>query len=304
LTRLPRTLGEASARPRPERFSLSGPSARLDPRTHAFRPDIADLTLAGRLFAPHYARAEHCGCIAEAVMVRAKPSHQAPATSQLVFGEGFALLDRAAGWAWGHCLHDGYVGYVPAEALGPPPPVTHRVTVPLALVFAGPDIKAPIIATRPIGARLAGREEEAFLCLDEGYVPLRHVAVLQANATDPVEVAARLIGAPYRWGGRGCGGVDCSGLVQRALDLCGQLAPRDSDMQRAQLGRSLGDEEPLRRGDLIFFPGHVGFMADGENLLHANAHWMRTVVEPLRDVIARLEPTHERPVLDRKRLMP
>jgi cell wall-associated NlpC family hydrolase len=298
----PRTLRDTCGTPRPEGFRLEGPSRRPDPRTHAYRPDIADITLAGVLFAPHYARAENCRCIADAATLRPQPSPDAPAISQLVHGEGFALIDKAGGWAWGRCLHDDYVGYLRADALGPMQAPTHRVTAQLALVFANPDIKAPVLKALAIGAQIAGTEEDGYLRIDEGYIHARHVAPLSAVAADPVAVAERMLGAPYRWGGRGAEGVDCSGLIQRALELAGIDAPRDSDMQRDQLGEALPDGAPLRRGDLVFFPGHVGFMLDEAQLLHANAYWMSTVIEPLADVVARLKPTHAQPITARKRI--
>jgi len=236
------------------------------------------------------------------VTLRARPSDTAPASSQLVHGENFALIDKAGDWAWGRCVHDDYVGYLPASALGPTQAATHRVVAPLALVFANPDIKAPVVASRAIGARVAGSAEDGFLRVDDGYIHLRHVAPLDEVAADPVAVAERLLGAPYRWGGRGADGIDCSGLVQRALELAGIAAPRDTDMQRDLLGDALADAAPLRRGDLIFFPGHVGFMVDGERLIHANAYWMSTVIEPLDAVVARLAPTHDKPITTRKRI--
>jgi hypothetical protein len=298
----PRSSRGKCVTPRPEGFRLEGPSQRPDPRTHAYRPDIADITLAGVLFAPHYARAENCRCVAEAATIHARPSKEAPAISQLVHGEGFALIDSAGGWAWGRCLHDDYVGYLRADALGPMRPPTHRVIAPLALVFANADIKAPVVQALPIGAQVAGEEQDGFLRIDAGYIHRRHVADLATVETDPVSVAERLIGAPYRWGGRGADGIDCSGLVQRALELAGIAAPRDSDMQRDQLGALLPEDATLRRGDLIFFPGHVGFMLDGAHLLHANAYWMSTVIEPLADVVERLKPTHPAPIVARKRI--
>jgi len=299
----PRISRGRSVTPRPEGFRLEGPSQRPDPRTHAYRPDIADIALAGVLFAPHYARAELCRVVADAVTIRARPSNDAPAISQLVHGEGFDMIDKAGGWAWGRCAHDDYVGYVRADALGPAHTPTHRVTAPLALVFANPDIKAPVVKALPIGAQVAGVEEDRFLRIDEGYIHQRHVAPLEAVEADPVAVAERMIGSPYLWGGRGGGGVDCSGLIQRAFELAGKAAPRDSDMQRDRFGEPLPDGAPLRRGDLVFFPGHVGLMADAERLLHANAFWMSTVIEPLSDVVDRLKPTHAQPIIARKRII-
>jgi hypothetical protein len=88
----------------------------LDPRVHAFRSDLADISLAGQLFAPHYARPVSRLCVA-ATAVRADPSEQAETLFELPAGEEFALLDVTGGWAWGYRRSDHRVGYLPAKAL-------------------------------------------------------------------------------------------------------------------------------------------------------------------------------------------
>lgn len=235
-------------------------------------------------------------------MLREAPTPDARAVSQLLPGEGFAVVDRSRDWAWGYGIHDNYVGYVPFAALDEPFEPTCRITSPAALLFAAPDIKSAVIAVLPIGARMTGAEENNFVATPSGFVHRRHIAPIAVDESDPVTIAERLLGMPYLWGGRGGGGIDCSGLVQLALGLCGIVAPRDTDQQRDALGEEIAGDDDLRRGDIIFFPGHVGFMADGERLIHANAHWMAVTVEPLADVVARLKPNHDKPVLARRRL--
>ncbi|WP_246152697.1 C40 family peptidase [Sphingomonas montanisoli] len=242
-------------------------------------------------------------CIAPAAMMRSAAHPESAAVSQLLHGEGFAVLDLAQGWAWGYSLHDHYVGYVEASALGDPITADHVVIAREAIVFAGPSIKAAALATLPFASRLSGKIDGNFLALaDGGFVHARHVAPFDVRQDDPVAIAEAMIGAPYLWGGRGAGGIDCSGLVQIALAATGTAAPRDTDQQRTQTGDELPEEARLRRGDLIYFPGHVGMMVDEERLIHANAHWMAVTVEPLADVTARLKPDHDRPILSRRRL--
>ena len=219
-------------------------------------------------------------------MLRLAPDDDAVAVSQLVQGEAFAVVDQSCGWAWGYGLHDQYVGYIRADALGPTGTATFVVTAALAPLFAGPDIKAAVRGGLTIGARIPGDACGDFIETSGGFVHRRHAMPVDAIEADPAMVAERLLGAPYLWGGRGGGGIDCSGLVQRALGLAGVPAPRDSDQQRA-LGSEIDAAAPLARGDIILFPGHVGLMVDETRLIHANAHWMAVTIEPLDTVVAR-----------------
>lgn len=289
--------------PNRTRFHLDGRSVKLDRRVNAVRGDLADFSLAGVLFAPHYAKAEPMHCLSAAAFVREAGAADARAASQLLPGETFHLLDVTGGWAWGFCDHDGYVGYVERTALGVGAlSPTHYVTARSAPVFAQADIKSPVVGSLPTGARIAGTAEGNFILTEAGAVHVRHVLPLGAFEEDWVAAAERQIGQPYVWGGRGAGGIDCSGLVQLALGQAGVKVPRDSDLQRESIGDALEDEAPLQRGDVIFFPGHVGIMVDAVNMLHANAYWMTTLIEPLDDVIARLKPDHDQPVLTRQRV--
>jgi cell wall-associated NlpC family hydrolase len=267
----------------------------LDDRVHAYRRDIADIALAGQVIAPHYARPLMRTCGIRPALMRYKPSDDGVIGSELLPGEQFAVLEIAGGWAWGYSRHDHYVGYVEAIALTDPVAPTHLVTAAHAPIYAEPDVNAAVLATLPMGARVHGQAEDGFLQTEFGHLPSTDVREVGAIENDPVAVAQRLTGSPYLLGGRTSTGIDCSGLVQLSLALCGVPAPRDSDQQRV-LGTALADDAPLQRGDLVFFEGHVGFMLDGEQLLHATAHAGSVVIEPLAAVDAR------NPIQERRRL--
>lgn len=276
-----------------------------DARTHAWRADIADAALEGRVESAHFVHpVPHRLTGGAARMMRLKPDHGSVAVSELLPGERFDVLHSDGGWAWGYSAHDRYVGYIEADALRTDAPArTHRTTVPTALAFSRPDIKSDVLYTLPMNAEIAAEVyDEAFLRTTRGvFIHKRHVGDIGTFASDPVAVAALFAGSPYKWGGRTQAGIDCSGLVQIALEACGIACPRDSDLQAAALGRAL-EGDGYRRGDLVFFPGHVGIMIDGARLLHANAFFMATVVEPLADVTARLRPRHEQPITAVRRL--
>ena len=291
-----------NAPPEPIRFKLDGRSVKLDTRIHAARGDLADLALAGVLFSAHYARAVELTCIAAGTPVLASDTPKAQAVSELLRGESFHALDVTADWAWGFCGHDGYVGYVRREALDAREMMNSRVITGTAPLFSAADIKSPIADYWPRGAQFEAEPQGDFFACADGFVHRRHAAAIDAPAGDWVAVAEYYLGQPYVWGGRGHRGVDCSGLVQVALGQCGIKAPRDTDLQREGIGSPLPSDASLRRGDFVFFPGHVGIMTDERNMIHANAHWMSVVIEPLADVVDRLAADHPEPVTARRRI--
>lgn len=234
--------------------------------------------MAGRLFAPHYAAPllRACGIIATPVL--REPADGA-AVSELLPGEGFAVLDLNAGWAWGYCLADHRVGYVEAIELVEPLEATHIVVEAQAPIQAGPDPLAATLSHLPMGSRLHGEVRGALLEFEGGFLPLSYLRPVGEREEDPVAVAQRLLGAPYRQGGRTCHGVDCSGLIQLALQLCGVDAPRDVQEQR-ELGNALPDDAPLKRGDLLFCENHVGMMVDDRMAIQVSRESQKVSVEP------------------------
>ena len=226
--------------------------------------------------------------------LRHAPSPDAPLDTEALKGERVTVYETEEGWAHGRLETDGYVGYLPASALGPPGPApTHKVAALRTLVFPGPSIKLPPLEALPLGARLAvARIEGPFaITASGGYVPARHLALPDAMESDFVAVAERFLGAPYLWGGKTSLGLDCSGLVQVALAACGVASPRDSHVQEQALGKLLAastDISKLRRGDLLFWKGHVAIVRDEATLIHANAFHMAVAIEPIAEAITRI----------------
>jgi cell wall-associated NlpC family hydrolase len=227
--------------------------------------------------------------------LRRAPSPDAPLDTEALKGERVTVYESTEeGWAWGQLAADGYVGYIPAGALREPGPApTHKVAALRTLVFPGPSAKLPPVEALPLGCRLAvARVEEPFaVTASGGYVPARHLAAIDSAERDFVAVAERFLGAPYLWGGKTSLGLDCSGLLQVALTACGVPCPRDADMQEKALGQPLApplDLSMLRRGDLIFWKGHVAIVRDAATLVHANAFHMAVALEPMVQAIGRI----------------
>lgn len=275
----------------------------LDRRLHAFRPDLADRRLVDRVQAENYVSGQdHVVCTPTA------PIHKTPdATSTMeteaLMGEVFSVFDRSGDWCWGQLGSDNYVGYLPAGSLTPKEHAVStdtQIIVQRSFVYPEAELRAPPLMQLSMGARLRvtgmaekrGTHYQLVTLPDgrEGAVIARHVQSLDTPMDDWVSLAEQFLYVPYLWGGRSSIGIDCSALVQIARLTAGKPTLRDSDMQ-GKMGRKLAltaDFSGLRRGDLIFWPGHVAIMLDSDNIIHANGFHMATAIEPLARAEARI----------------
>jgi cell wall-associated NlpC family hydrolase len=267
----------------------------FDPRLTPARPELAARHLQGHVSAARFADGVAWQVVEAHAPLRRYPGPDAPLDTEALHGERVTVYETTdEGWCWGQLQADGYVGWLPANALAEPgPSATHKVTALRTLVFPGPSIKLPPIAALPLGARVAiTRIHESFaVAAAGGFLPARHLAAQDVMEPDFVAVAEKFVGTPYLWGGKTSFGLDCSGLVQVALTACGISYPRDSDMQETALGSTVawrGDPSVLRRGDLLFWRGHVAIARDAVTIIHANAHHMAVAIEPVADALARI----------------
>lgn len=271
----------------------------FDPRLTPARPECAAAHLRGIVPAERYVEPTPARVLEAVAPLRRAPRHDAGLDTEALAGETLRVWDEDdEGWSWVQLDRDGYVGWMPSHAVlkGEAPAATHRVAALATFVYPALTIKQPPLARLSFGSPvrvLREREENGrrfAITAEGGAIVAHHLAPIDAPESDPVAVAERFLGIPYLWGGRSSLGIDCSGLVQTALAACGIACPRDADMQEAALGAPVSLEvEAWRRGDLLFWPGHVALVRDAESFIHANASMMAVGIERIDAGLARIE---------------
>ena len=277
---------------------LRGADRRLTPA----RVDLAAAHLDGSVDSARFAEPTPMQIKAAIIPLRPAPDASVGLDTVLLYGERFDVYDAAEGWCWGQAPRDKYVGYVPQAALSEDMvKATHTVSVPTTHLYPQASIKTEPVAALWMTSLVAPSSiGDEFAEVGGLFVPAQHLSPLADTASDWVAVAETFLHAPYVWGGKTAAGIDCSGLVQVALTQAGIDAPRDSDMQQA-IGEDVSRDD-LRRGDLLFWKGHVGMMADAETLLHATAFSMQVMREPVAVTRERIEGGLGLPLLAAKRL--
>lgn len=289
---------------------MTTPANPFDPRITPAREDIAADFLRGEVTAARFVAGRPMRLGVAHAPLRRAPAADAAIDTELLFGEPVRVYEEKAGWAWVQSEVDDYVGYVPdAVLVEPGPQPTHRVMTPGTHLYPRADIKSPPLRRLSLGAQLAvtargERFAEVAWSGGAGFVPSRHLAPFGENAADFVAIAERFLHVPYLWAGRTGEGLDCSALVQLSLAAAGVVAPRDSDIQQAMLGEALPtalDLGALKRGDLIFWKGHVAIALDERRMIHANASAMAVSIDVAAEFAACVAPA-EGPVTAIRRL--
>ncbi|PCH47556.1 MAG: peptidase P60 [Hyphomicrobiales bacterium] len=282
----------------------------LDHRLNAYRDDLADISLEGKVDAKKFVKPHAMQVTAHFADLKSKPDSAASLDAQVLHGDVLNVFEQSNGWAWVQSTVDNYVGYVRDHELGDVGrEPTHLVLAPHTFLYPEPDMKSARCGYHSMGSKLIVTEKVTtrgtdFCILDSGEAIIaKHIFRLGDWRTDFVSVAETLINAPYLWGGNTGFGVDCSGMISLAFRLCGKTVFRDTDMQANSIGEELTPQpnySNLQRGDLVFWNGHVGVMAGKKYLLHANGNSMNVALEPLKEAVERIAYLYGKPTIIRR----
>lgn len=221
--------------------------------------------------------------------------------TECLYGESFEIIKIENNLCYGTLLTDRYKGWLNFSDLGELPEPNHRVLSIRTFVNEKNDVKSKTISSLPLGSQTHVVSEVGdwfkiflgFKHIKFGFVPKKHLIQISRKLLDWVSVAESLVNTPYKWGGRDSIGIDCSSLVQLSLQTAGISIGRNSSEQKIFKKLHLIDLDHTKRGDLIFWDGHVGIITSEKQMIHANAFKMMVSIENIQDVIKQIKKRYE-----------
>ncbi len=271
-----------------------------DRRLLASNGRTADIALKGHVDADAFVTPEPRRLTRNAWLLRAPGGE---ADRECLWGDPFDAIETRGAFVFGRAVKDGYVGWLPVEALGAPSEASHMVAVRTTWAYRAPDFKTgPWLALHMTSRVAVTSVENGWAALEDGelFVPERHLRPVD-HPLEQIAAARAFLGTPYVWAGNSGFGLDCSGLVQVTMNAAGCTCAGDSDLQEEMPGQNLSPEDELLPGDLMFWDGHVAIATGQGTLIHANAHHMAVVEEPVDAAIGRIAASETGPVTSRLR---
>jgi len=232
--------------------------------------------------------------------IKCKPDSNSETISEALYGENFILKKIYKKWLWGKLETDDYEGFISIDSISNKKyEHTHYVSKLRTYTYSKPDIKSVTTDILSINSLITIIDEiKGFSKLNNNdYIFTEHIELESNKNNNYIDTAIKFTNTPYKWGGRTSFGIDCSGLVQLSLMSSGYKCPRDSQMQNKVLGKNIPIQtyhDNLKRGDLIFWDGHVGIMVSSENIIHANSFSMDTKIEKIIDADTRIKSNGNR----------
>jgi hypothetical protein len=219
-----------------------------------------------------------------------KPSKVSEVTSQIIYGEKFKILFRNKNWIKIKISFDNYIGYIQNKYYTKNHKPTHKVFVLKANIFNEKNNKTKYFL--PFASKISIIQiNEKFVEIDKGrWIKKKDIKKIGHTEKDYVRVLKLFLRTKYTWGGKTFKGIDCSAILQLFYYYNNKFYPRDT---KDQIKYSVKNTKRgiFKKGDVIFWKGHVAICIDAKKLIHAYSPEKKVLIMPIAETINRVERT-------------
>ena len=218
------------------------------------------------------------------------PSEVSEVTSQILYGEKFKILSKNKHWIKIKVLFDNYIGYIKNKNYVDDYKPTHKVFILKSSIFNKTNHKTKFFL--PFASRISIiKESKNFIEFEKNKwikkIDIKKISHIEKNYLKVLKLFLKI---KYVWGGKTYKGIDCSAILQLLYYYNNKFYPRDT---KDQIKYSIKNTKRkiFKKGDIIFWKGHVAICIDSKKLIHAYGPKKKVLMMSITKTIKRIERT-------------
>jgi len=219
-----------------------------------------------------------------------KPSEVSEVTSQIIYGEKFKILSKNRSWLKIKTSYDNYIGYIRNENYISDHKPTHKVFSLKTSIFNKQKNKTKYFL--PFASKVSMiQENKKFIEFERNkWIVKKDIKKIDHVEEDYLKILKLFLKTKYIWGGKSYKGIDCSAILQLLYYYNNKFYPRDTKDQLTYSKNNI-KRNKFKKGDVIFWIGHVAICINAKKLIHAYGPEKKVVIMSVNKTIERIKRT-------------
>jgi len=214
-----------------------------------------------------------------------RPSINSKISSQIIYGEKFKVLRKVKNFLKIRTSYDRYHGYIKNKKFINKIKPTHKVKVLKTKIY-----KSNNFLPFSSEIEILKRKKNYVMFEKNKWIKQKDITLINKKEKNFVKIFKSYLNCKYKWGGKTYDGIDCSALIQIFYKFNNKFFPRDTvDQIKYKKGSTV--KKKFKKGDIIFWKGHVAVCIDSKKLMHAYGPEKKVIIMPIHKTIKRIEKT-------------
>jgi len=214
-----------------------------------------------------------------------RPSINSKISSQIIYGEKFKVLRKVKNFLKIRTFYDRYHGYIKNKKFINKIKPTHKVKVLKTRIH-----KSNNFLPFSSEIEILKRKKNYVMFEKNKWIKQKDITSINKKEKNFLKIFKSYLNCKYKWGGKTYQGIDCSALVQIFYKFNNKFFPRDTvDQIKYKKGSTI--KKKFKKGDIIFWKGHVAVCIDSKKLIHAYGPKKKVIIMPIHKTIKMIERT-------------
>ena len=218
-----------------------------------------------------------------------KPSVSSEVISQILYGEKFEILSKNKNWLNIKTRFDNYIGYIKNKNYTKDFQPTHKVSVLKAKAINKSTNKMTYL-TFASKISIIQEKKESVEYEKNKWLKKADIKKIEYIENNYLKILRLFLKTKYVWGGKTYKGIDCSALLQLFYYYNNKFYPRDTKDQIRYSSKNI-KVKVFKKGDIIFWKGHVAICISSKNLIHAYGPKKKVLIMSITKTIDKIKKT-------------